>query len=227
MMTWFERDLAALPQLEQTLSQCYPTMHAIVSDGVVTVKGTFPVVHDGHEIDRYKLSIALPDDYPQSMPSVWETGERIPRIADRHVFPKSGALCLGVPAALWIALDGNFTIDRVLEIPVRNYLIGNSMVEAGDKWPYGECAHGADGMLEFFQDTIGTSNPMTVAMLLNDLFKGKVKGHWPCPCGSGAIIRKCHADAIGRLRVVPQEILAQSGLMILDLIKTERAERAE
>jgi hypothetical protein len=49
--------------------------------------------------------------------TVWETAGRIPRILDHHVFPSTGALCLGVPAALWIVMGGNFAVDRVLEIP--------------------------------------------------------------------------------------------------------------
>jgi hypothetical protein len=69
--------------------------------------------------------------YPRSLPTVWETIERIPRELDRHVVPKTGALCLGVPVALWIDLKGNFSIERVLDEPVRNFLIGNGLIEEG------------------------------------------------------------------------------------------------
>lgn len=224
--TWFERDPAALGVLEATLRARYPTLHALVTEGTVTVQGTYPVVHEGHVIDRYSLSIVLPADYPLSLPTVFETAGRIPREEDRHVFPKTGALCIGVPVALWIALGGNFTIDRVLDVPVRNYLIGNCMVEAGDTWPYGECSHGASGVLEFFAETIGTDDPMKVAELIDALIKGKQRGHWQCPCGSGAIIRNCHREAIEQLRSAPAEVLAHSGLYMLDLVKKDRAAAA-
>jgi hypothetical protein len=223
---WFERDPAALAAVECTLRERYPTMHALVGDGKVAVRGTYGVVHEGKEIDRYALNIVLPENYPRSIPTVWETAERIPRIIDRHVFPKTGALCLGVPAALWITLGGNFPIDRVLDIPVRNYLIGNSMVEAGERWPFGEWKHGADGMLDFFTETIGTSDPTKVTNLIMALLKGKVRGHWPCPCGSGDIIRKCHRDAIEHLRSVPEGILVQSGMLMMDIVKSRRARAA-
>jgi hypothetical protein len=94
------------------------SMHAIVADGKVTVKGTYPVTYDGQEIDRYKLTLSLPDDYSRSLPKVCDTDERISRVLDRHVYPATGALCLGVPAALWIAMGGNFTIEHMLDIPV-------------------------------------------------------------------------------------------------------------
>jgi hypothetical protein len=32
---------------------------------------------------------------------------------------------------------------------------GDSLVDAGEKWPYGEWKHGGDGMLEFFTETGG------------------------------------------------------------------------
>ncbi|OJU23549.1 MAG: hypothetical protein BGN89_18360 [Alphaproteobacteria bacterium 64-6] len=223
MTSWIERDPAALQQLEATLRQDYPTMHAIVVDGAVRVRGTYPVVHEAREIARYSLCMKLPADYPYSLPVVWETADRIPRVEDRHVNVANGSLCLGVPAALWIALGGNFAIDRVLDIPVRNFLIGNCMIEAGEDWPHGEWAHGAKGMLQFFGETIGTDDPRTVVRLIDGLINEKVRGHWPCPCGSGAIVRKCHAEAIQKLRTVPTEVLAHSGVLILNLMKRTAA----
>ena len=219
MTSWHERDPGALRALEATLRRDYATMHAMVTDGVVRVRGTYPVVHEDQEIERYSLCIKLPPDYPHSLPAVWETADKIPRIEDRHISMPMGSLCLGVPAALWLALRGNFSINRVLDIPVRNFLIGNCMIEAREDWPYGEWAHGAKGMLQFFGETIGTDDPHAIVKLIDGLINGKVRGHWPCPCGSGAIVRKCHADAIQQLRGVPAEVLAQSGIPILDLIK--------
>ncbi|MFX8778197.1 hypothetical protein ABTM50_20220, partial [Acinetobacter baumannii] len=86
--------------------------------------------------DRYRIDIVLDDDHPARPPRVWETGGRIPRTPDRHVFV-DGALCLGTPLALWIALQGDFSLSRVLDGPVRNFLIGNSLVEQGEAWPHG------------------------------------------------------------------------------------------
>jgi hypothetical protein len=114
----------------------------------------------------------------------------------------------------------------VLDIPVRNFLIGNTLVEQGEKWPHGERSHGADGILEHFGELIGTSQPITVAKLLLDLVNEKVRGHWACPCGSGQIIRNCHKDAIETLRKIPKSELARSGCLILDEIEFRRAECA-
>lgn len=218
-MTWFEKDPAALATLERTLRARYPTLHAFIEKGMCVVHGTLPIEHQGSIADRYTLSIELPEDYPRSLPVVWETANRIPRELDRHVITSTGQLCIGVPIELWIQLCGDFSIEQVLDIPVRNFLIGNSLVERGEPWPHGDHAHGAAGVLEFYADLLGTTDPMLVVKLLLDVLHGKVRGHWPCPCGSGAIIRKCHKNAVDELRKVPESVLVQSGNLVLKILK--------
>jgi hypothetical protein len=87
------------------LLQKYPTLHARKVGGMVVVRGTLGVSYEGTEVDRYSLEVTLPDDYPNSLPTVWETAERIPGEMDRHVYPKIGALCLGVSEELWLATE--------------------------------------------------------------------------------------------------------------------------
>ena len=60
---------------------------------------------------------------------------------------------------------------------------------------------------------------MTIANFLLSIVKGKVRGHWPCLCGSGKIIRNCHKDAVEELHLVPTWVLTQSGCMIVDELK--------
>lgn len=219
MQPWFERDPSALKDLGRTLRSKYPTLHAFIEDGVCFVRGTYPVMSGDRVAERYSLEIALPPDYPFSLPAVWETGGRIPREADRHVFPAPGCLCLGVPLALWMALRGDFCINNVLDIPVRNFLIGNSLVEQGEPWPHGDRSHGVAGVLESYSDLLGTSEPLTVGKFLLAIVQEKVCGHWPCPCGSGEIIRKCHRDAVEGLRRLPRELIADTGCMIFESLK--------
>jgi hypothetical protein len=215
---WFEADPSALERLERTLRARFPTLHAFMEGGVCVVRGTYPVMDGGRVIDRYELEIALPPDYPGSLPLVWEIGGRIPREADRHVFTDVGCLCLGVPLALWIQLKGDFSLPKILDIPIRNFLIGNALVEEGEPWPHGDRSHGGQGVLEYCGDLMGTSEPVAIAKFLLSVVKGTVRGHWLCPCGSGQIIRRCHKEAVEALRSVPQEIVAQTGCIILDVI---------
>lgn len=218
-MTWYESDPSALGRLRQTLRDRYPTLHARVQGGFVHVAGTFAVLAEDAYQDRYTIDIRLPADYPRSIPNVWETGGRIERIIDRHVFPDTGALCVGVPVELWLNLKGNFSIENYLEKAVRPYLIGNSLIEEGQPWPFSESAHGSYGLLEFYERFLGTKDAGVVGQFLLNLLKRKVRGHWPCPCGSGNVLRKCHGEQVRALADVPVTILLSSIDHMLNVLK--------
>lgn len=199
---WFERDPSALTVLERTLRAKFPTLHAFIEGDVCEVRGAFAPVPG----DIYQLKIVLPTSYPRWLPSVYEAGGQIPQMADRHVFP-DGSLCLGTPLALWIALRGEFSIESIVDGPLRSYLIGNSLVEEEQPWPHDDRPHGAAGIVQHLGELIGTTEPLAAGRFLLNILMGKVRGHWHCPCGSGLIIRKCHRDAVDILRAAPPSIL--------------------
>lgn len=206
---WFARDPGALQALRATLKQRFPTLHVIAENGVMSVRGSFGVTHAGAELDWYQINVVLPHDYPSSPPRIFEVGGRIPRVSDRHVNPDE-TLCLGVNEEIWMQCE-SLEIGDFLEGPVRSYLIGNSLVEQGQPWPHGERSHGAAGVQEFYAETTGISDARKIVALLQILQRDKVKGHWPCPCGSGNIIRKCHADIMYRLHQrIPRAVIEHS-----------------
>lgn len=211
---WFERSPEALRELEATLRERYPNLHAFIEEGRCRIRGTYAVMDEDREIDRYRLEIALPEDYPASLPRVWETTGRIERDADRHAFT-DGALCLGTPLSLWIDLQGDFSIERVLDIPIRNFLIGNGLVEVGEPWPHNERSHGAKGLLEHLQELIGTRQPVMAATFLQAMAEGKVTKHSRCPCGSGKKLFKCHREGFNALRRAPSYLLDETAQLIL------------
>lgn len=199
----------------------FPTLHAFIEDGRCSVRGTYALQADGRVFDRYQIEIVLPDDYPSRLPCVWETGGRIPHHPDRHIF-LDGALCLGTPLALWTALGGDFTLERVLDIPVRNFLIGTSLVEQGETWPHGERSHGATGMIEHLAELLGTAQPVMIATFLQAVAAGGVTKHSRCPCASGRKILKCHHAGFKALRRIPPDVLDQTAHMILQEFDPDR-----
>src|SRR5262249_36997349 len=140
---------------------------------------------------------------------------------DRHVYPKTGALCLGFPAELWVLLRGDFSLGTFITRAIVPYLIGNSLVEEGKPWPFNESSHGPLGGLEFYERFIGSKDPSIVGQFLVDLMSGKVRGHWPCPCGSGLVLRKCHGEAARELRQIPAHVISHSIQAMIDLMKIE------
>lgn len=212
---WFERNPGVLSELEATLRARFPTLHAFIENGQCRVRGTLALRTDEVEFDRYSLEFVLPDDYPARPSRVWETAGRIPRSADRHTFV-DGALCLGTPLDLWTKLGGDFRLHRMLDGPVRNFLIGNSLVEHGENWPHEQRKHGAAGLIEHLVELFGTDKPVMLATFLQALAIGGVTKHSPCPCASGRKILKCHHTGLKALRRIPPDVLEQTARMILD-----------
>jgi hypothetical protein len=81
------------------------------------------------------------------------------------------------------------------------------------------------GILEFYEGYLGAKDPIALLEFMRALIKEKVRGHWKCPCSSGAIIRNCHKGAVNALRGVPKEVIAQSEMTIFESLK-DQAKRA-
>lgn len=218
---WFERNPEMLSEMEAMLRARFPTLHVFIEDAQCRVRGTMALRTDEVEFDRYSLEIVLPGEYPTRLPRVWETEGRIPRHPDRHVF-LDGALCLGTPLDLWMKLGGDFRLDRMLEGPVRNFLIGNSLVEQGESWPHDQRAHGAAGLVEHLAEHLGTCKPLMLATFLQAVAAGGVTKHSRCPCASGRKILKCHHHGVKALRRIPPDVLDQTARMILAELDPDR-----
>lgn len=197
----------------------YPNLHAFIEANRLVVRGTFAVKNNGVELDRYSVEIRVRLRFPEDLPTLRETGGRIPRTADRHINP-DGTACLYLEEALQIELEkpiGTFT--EFMEGPVRNYFIGQSLVAKGEPWPFGEHEHGAKGILSVYTKLIGTSDPDTVRRYLETLRQSKVRGHLTCPCGSGEKIRDCHLQKLEELRKLIKPAVAARALRQLGFIK--------
>jgi hypothetical protein len=79
---------------------------------------------------------------------------------------------------------------------VRNFFIGQGLVEKGLPWPAGERSHGTAGAIEAFGELVGFTDQVLLVRALKMLTKTPIGGHLACPCGSGSILRKCHIDTI-------------------------------
>lgn len=157
----------------------------------------------------------FPEDFPYRAPTVRETAGRIPLTLDRHVIPKTGDCCIQVPDE-WFLIDDSKSIVNFLNGPVRNYFLGQSLVETGEPWPFGERSHGVKGIYESYADILGISDPGEIRRYIAYLSKSVVKRHWDCPCGSGKRLRNCHLAQLRSLQSKVSSRFAQSALSRLD-----------
>ncbi|MGA7617105.1 MAG: SEC-C domain-containing protein [Thermoanaerobaculia bacterium] len=178
--------------------RAYPNLHFFPEERLV-LRGSFPVALAGETIDRFQIEVILPDDYPATAPVVREIGGRIPRISDRHVEAHGGA-CLFIPEEEAVYFPPGSTLLDFLQGPVRSFFVSQLYFEKFGEWPFGQWAHGAAGTLQFYASRIGIDDPRIVLAFVGYLSRREIKGHWPCPCGSGKVLRRCHREKVAELR---------------------------
>jgi hypothetical protein len=204
---WHEESPTELDRLRQELARSYPTLHVFVYKTFVIIRGTFPVEHDGREIDRLKVEVVIPPGFPKSPPIVFETGGRIPRTFDRHIFSDAGGCCLFYPDAFKIRYPNGMPFLEFLRGPVRDYFLGQLAVEDGKPWPFGHLGHGIRGGVEFYEGELGVQGNEAVIKLLYCLSMRELKGHHVCPCRSGRRLRNCCRERVEGLRKrIPQDV---------------------
>ena len=162
----------------------------VVSDGSGRISASGPLT-------QFDVDIWLPKNFPKKEPIVFETGGRIPRILDRHIYPKTGNCCITIWET-WLINTTNAGIGEYISGPVNNYFFGQHYFEEYSKWPFGDWDHGLGGIVDAYAELIGCPpDEKIIERYLHILKLDWPKGHLPCPCGSGKKIRNCHRDEIG------------------------------
>jgi hypothetical protein len=202
------------------LAERYPTLAASRDEQGLLVSGWFPVADTDGEVDRFLVEIRFPGGIG-AIPRIYETGGRIPRIGDRHVFT-DGSICAEVPEVT--LARGDYDLIAYLDAPVRNYFLGQAFVEEGLPWPFGELRHNKPGLLQAYGDLLGVSGEARIRAYLDCLTHDTIKGHWPCPCGSGKTLRRCHLDNLRALQPKVGSKVAKSAIAHLNAY--DRAEHS-
>lgn len=197
---WYRKNPELFEKEKMEVEAAFPQLHFHVANDVVYLRGTYPVIHDGEELDRFSIEIELSKNHPESLPVVRETGGRIPRHADRHVNATDGTACVLLPDEQWRLWPKGSSLRAYLEGPLRNFFLGQIAVEMGQPWPFGEWGHGVNGIIQYYAKLLNSGDSQVIINFLECLRSKKTKGHWSCPCGSGKRLRDCHSGLVRDLR---------------------------
>lgn len=210
--------------LQATLAG-YPGLSVRQAGDVVLIEGIFDVRCGDAVIDTFLISIEVDGEYPKKQPVCREVGGRIPATAEHHM-NANGTMCLGVPEDIWSRMQGTFEINSFIESCLRPFLIGASCKLRGEPWPFGERAHGAAGIVEFYGERLGTLDESRVLDIIAMVSAPHVRGHWQCPCGSGRVLRRCHQAELLELRerAIPRQLLEASAAYVAQIVR-QRADR--
>lgn len=193
-----------------------PELSVEERDNGILLSGSFIVTDGSGKIEklgpltRFEVAILLPLGFPESEPIVFETGGRIPKTMDRHVYPESKCCCITIWET-WYLTATDRTLRGYLLGPVNNYFFGQYYFEQTKEWPLGEWDHGLEGILDAYAEILGIpSDEAVIRRYLIVLKQDWPKGHNPCPCGSGKRLRKCHRANLTALHEnIPRKIAAE------------------
>jgi hypothetical protein len=221
---WHRENPALYESEKADVEAIFPDLHFVLIGDVVYVRGSFAVVFEGQVLDRYSVELQLPGDYPNSLPIVREIGGRIPHHSDRHVNSQDGNACALLPDERWRLWPIGTPMLKFLAGPLHSFFLAQSLVEAGEPWPFGQWAHGAKGIFQYYRELLKTSDLRVIITYLEYITAKKVKGHWPCPCKSGKRLRDCHLGLVAGLR---EKISRKDALKSLEALKTAGASAIE
>jgi len=142
--------------------------------------------------DGFELFITIPCEYPNRMPTVKETGGRIP--IDFH--HSGDDLCLGTPVDNWIKFCKRKTLIGFVEILVVPFLFSFCFNKETGHMPFGQRSHYGLGIIEFYRELFKVKDFIAAQKFLKMLASGEYSRDKTCPCNSGRRLKKCHGPKI-------------------------------
>lgn len=160
------------------------------------LKGTFSfsaAPRGGKKItDSYQVEIIIPAAFPRVLPSVKETGGKIPRDGKYHV-NLDETLCLGSPLRLFHKISIKPTLVGFAEHCLVPYLYAvSNKLQNGEEFSFGELAHGEKGIIEDYLEIFRfkTRSQVDNALILLGT-KRRIANKQPCPCKCGRRLGGC------------------------------------
>ncbi len=166
--------------------------------------------------DAFQIEIIVPVNYPSILPKSFETENRIPQ--DFHHNPDR-SLCLATNLELTICFNAMPNLIGYVENCLIPYLASFHYWQKNNIMSYSERKHGAEGILETYQEFLEIDDKLLILGLLKLLVEENYRGHSLCICNSGKKIRNCHGKNIERiLGVLSYDALFLDYFLIFDFI---------
>lgn len=181
----------------------HPSLELVLTSGKLRVCGMigFHMYHNSRTVeDTYQIELHIPNDYPESPPTALETGNKIDKSFEH--FMSDGSLCLGAPLEIRKNFLPHKNLLRFINDQLIGYLFFYSYKRDYGEIPFGELAHGWVGIRQYYQDLFNVDDHLAVLGLLKVLADDSYRGHHPCPCGGGSILRRCHGQQLRELSSV-------------------------
>ncbi len=175
----------------EALKKLFPKLTVLgIEKYCYKIKGIIEIIdpYNGEIWDFYEVEILIKNTYPNDVPVLFEKKGKI----KRHI-NKDGSCCLAPRVEEFLILGREYNLCDYVQKLVVPYLAAQKLVDLGEEWPNGEYSHYGDGIIEYYQEKLGTSEIKVILKILY-LLTGKVKfgRNAPCFCGSLKKYKLCH-----------------------------------
>lgn len=175
---------------------CHPRLRIVqINSDMVELAGEYHLnaqLPGSQLVDRtYQLRFFCPRDYPRTLPKVLEEERYLPRNQEYHTY-SDGSFCLGSELKIKSLLREDHSFTAFFENIVDRFLYAvTHRIEFGS-FPYGELAHGEQGLIDDYGEMFGLSGKLSVLRALRALGKRKRDANkLLCPCGCGRRLGRC------------------------------------
>jgi len=197
--------------IKDNLVNIFPNYKLTLRNKSLLISGVLILLVDNKIIDRYLIEIEMPDMETRFYPVVKEIGNKIPKIADRHI-NSNGTTCLFYPDNYKKYYNRKTKLSEFIKGPIFTYFIAQSYFEITGVWVFGELNHNEFGAYEFYSQKLGVKDPQAITIFLNFLLeKHNIKKNSFCVCGSLKKFKNCHYRKLIKIkREVPSVMIENS-----------------
>ena len=181
--------------IKETLN-LYPKLKLYDDENSQYLKGELDIFDDDDNYCyTYSIRLNIPKNYPYSFPNLFEENNKIPKVADRHMY-KSGECCVCIMQEEDVRSKHGITIKQFIKEFAIPFFANQIYYENNEKkeWANGDYKHGIDGIVQFYQELFKCTSLKNILLEIENAININIKHYEKCFCGSGIKYKKCHRN---------------------------------
>lgn len=185
------------------IADIYTGLKLFIKNEIPVLSGCLQLIDaQGVVCDEYFVEIHCQYCYPYCFPFVFETGGRIPKNIEWHVFETDGHCCIKTWPEEIIQCNKGIKLFDFIEGEVKPYFFNQSFREK-EGYFLNERPHGVYGDLQFFEEILCTKSMAIIKRVCLAIKNGEnLKNTDKCICGSNRKYKKCHKPSMKKLSLL-------------------------
>jgi hypothetical protein len=198
--------------------EMFPKLKLFEKDKKKTVCGEIDIFDAADNyVDSFTINVAVPRNYPHGFPLLFETGKKFEHIPDRHI-NEDGSCCVCSLQESDLIRQKGISIKEFFLKYVIPYLANQLYFDSEEVWANGDYGHGAEGILQYYQELFEMESIEEVINLLSFFNTHKMNRNDDCFCGKKDKLKRCHLKTYNIIknlskRRIENDILALKWLL--------------